>query len=114
MSLGTLGRWPAVGLLLLAECLAASTPVTGQQAVARKIKTQVAPTYPELARRMNISGTVRLQVRVDKSGTVKETKLVGGHPVLANAAMDAIRRWKYEPGPEETVGMVEFRFDPNQ
>jgi hypothetical protein len=39
---------------------------------------------------------------------------VGGHPVLANASLDAVKRWKYEPGPEETTGIVEFHFDPKQ
>jgi TonB family protein len=82
--------------------------------VLRKTKSQVSPTYPDLARRMSITGVVKIQVRVDKSGMVKETKLIGGHPVLANAAMEAVKRWKYEPGPEETVGIVEFRFNPNQ
>jgi len=94
--------------------LITNTPLLGQDAVARKIKTQVAPAYPELARRMSITGVVKIQVRVDKVGTVKEAKLVGGHPVLANAAMDAVKRWKYEPAADETTGIVEFRFSPNQ
>jgi TonB family protein len=82
--------------------------------MARKIKTQSPPVYPELARRMSITGVVKIQLKVDKSGAVKEMKLIGGHPVLANAAMDAIKRWKYEPGSEETTGVVEIRFGPNQ
>jgi outer membrane biosynthesis protein TonB len=43
---------------------------------------------------------------------VKNAQLVGGHPVLANAALDAVKRWRYEAGKEETTGIVEFRFDP--
>ena len=115
MSLATQKRFPMIVLLLLAECLAASIPALGQDgAVPRKTKSQIAPTYPDLARRMSITGVVKIQVRVDKSGNVKETKLIGGHPVLANAAMDAIKKWKYEPAPEESVGVVEFRFTPTQ
>lgn len=91
-----------------------NVPVLGQDAITRKVKSQVAPSYPDLARRMSITGVVKIQVRVDKSGTVKETKLIGGHPVLANAAMDAVKRWKYEPASDETTGIVEFRFAPNQ
>lgn len=91
-----------------------NVPALGQDAITRKVKSQVAPAYPDLARRMSITGVVKIQVRVDKGGTVKETKLIGGHPVLANAAMDAVKRWKYEPASDETTGIVEFRFTPNQ
>lgn len=114
MSIGSLGRWAKAGALLLSTSLITNVPALGQDIITRKIKSQVAPTYPDLARRMSISGVVKIQVRVDKSGTVKETKLIGGHPVLANAAMDAVKRWKYEPASDETTGIVEFRFAPNQ
>jgi TonB family protein len=77
------------------------------------VKSKVAPTYPDLAKRMSISGVVKVMVTVDKSGNVKTTKLVGGHPVLAGAAMDAVKKWKYEAGSDETTGIVEFHFDPN-
>jgi len=38
--------------------------------------------------------------------------VVGGHPLLVNAAMDAIKKWKFEPAPEESTGIVEFKFQP--
>jgi TonB family protein len=107
-------RLSKVGVLLLGGCLVGNGLVMGQEALTRKVKSQVAPTYPELARRMSISGVVKIQVKVDKSGVIKETKLIGGHPVLANAALDAIKRWKYEPAAEETTGVVEIHFTPNQ
>jgi TonB family protein len=110
-----LARWAAVSLLSIVGVAAGSAPAWGQeQEIARKLKTKVPPAYPELARRMNIAGVVRVQITVDKSGAVKNSKLVGGHPILANAAMDAVRRWRYESGAEETTGVVEFRFDPAQ
>ena len=62
---------------------------------------------------MNITGTVRVVVMVSSNGTVKSTKLVGGHPILVSAAMDALKRWKFEPGSEESTGMVEFKFQPS-
>jgi TonB family protein len=106
----------ALGLLLLCGCVAASVPATGQEAeqITRKTRSKVAPLYPDLARRMNITGVVKVQITVDKNGIVKNPKLVGGHPILANAAMDAVRKWRYESGPEETTGVVEFHFDPTQ
>ncbi len=116
MSLRALTHWAAVGLLI-AGCAAASAPVAGGQEpeqITRKLKSKVAPLYPELARRMNITGVVKVQITVDKNGSIKNTKLVGGHPILANAAMDAVRKWRYESGSEETIGVVEFHFDPTQ
>ena len=78
----------------------------------RKTKTAVNPTYPDLARRMRIYGVVKVLVTVAPDGTVKETRLVGGHPVLANAVMDAVKRWRFEAG-SETKESLEFRFAPS-
>ena len=70
--------------------------------------------FPELARRMNITGVVKIQITVATNGSVKNIKLVGGHPVLATAAIDAVRKWRFEAGPQESTGLVEFHFDPTQ
>jgi TonB family protein len=101
--------------LMISGCLAASAgPAWGQEEINRKVKSKPAPIYPELARRMSITGVVKVQITVATNGVVKDAKLVGGHPVLANAALDAIRKWRYEASKEETTGVVEFRFDPAQ
>ncbi|MGA2697431.1 MAG: energy transducer TonB [Terriglobales bacterium] len=78
----------------------------------RKVRSRVAPTYPDIARRMSISGVVRMQVVVEPNGTLKDAKVMGGHPLLVNAAMDAVKKWKFEPGPSETTENVEFTFAP--
>ena len=70
--------------------------------------------YPELARRMKIVGVVRVEITVSANGSVKSARLVGGHPVLANAALDAVKKWRFETGPQESMGIVEFHFDPTQ
>ena len=117
MFLRPLTHWFAVGLLLVLGCAAESGPVAWAQEpqeITRKLKSKIAPVYPELARRMNITGVVKVQITVDKTGAIKNTKLVGGHPILANAALDAVRKWRYESGSEETTGVVEFHFDPTQ
>ncbi|MGA2979521.1 MAG: energy transducer TonB [Terriglobales bacterium] len=115
MSVQALNRAFAVGLLLIGAWAASSSPLSwGQEEIARKAKSKVAPVYPELARRMNISGVVRVQVTVAANGSIKDAKLVGGHPVLANAALDAVRKWRYEAAPAESTGIVVFRFDPTQ
>jgi TonB family protein len=78
--------------------------------LSKRVKTRVQPTYPELARRMAVKGTVKLMVTVGTNGKVKSTKVVGGHPILVGASEDAIRRWKFEPAADETTGIVEFTF----
>jgi TonB family protein len=108
-------RWPATGLLALlmgAAVMFQAMPAMAQGELARKPKTKVAPTYPELARRMNITGTVKVLVVVSASGTLKDTKVVGGNPLLVNAAMDALKKWKFEPADSESSGTVEFKFQP--
>lgn len=78
----------------------------------RKVKTKVPPSYPEIARKMGLSGTVKLEVVVMPNGNVKDTKVIGGHPILVNAAVDAVKKWKFETASGESTGTVEFRFDP--
>ena len=84
-----------------------------QDQVNRKVKSKVSPAYPELARRMSIAGVVKVQVVVAPNGSVKSTKVVGGHPLLVTAAVDAVKKWRFEPAADETTGVVEFKFDPN-
>jgi len=100
---------------LLASAAAATLqplPAVAQGELTRKAKTKVAPTYPELARRLNITGTVKVLVVVTPSGSLKDTKVVGGNPVLVDAAMDALKKWKFEPADSESSGTVEFKFQP--
>jgi TonB family protein len=104
----------AVGLLLIGGWAATSAPLARGQEIDRKTKSKVAPVYPELARRMNITGVVKVQITVAANGSVKNVKLVGGHPVLANVALDAVKKWRFETGPQESTGIVEFHFDPTQ
>jgi TonB family protein len=80
----------------------------------RKVRQRVSPQYPELAKRVNASGTVKLEIEVAPNGEVKAVKALGGHPLLIPAAEDAIRKWKYEPAKETSTAVVEFRFGSNQ
>jgi TonB family protein len=77
----------------------------------RKVLKQVAPVYSELARRANITGTVKVEVTIAPNGTVKSTKLVGGSPLLADSALEAVKGWKYEPASAETTTVVIFNFN---
>ena len=115
MSLRAMRRWLCGALLGLAAISTVVHPVPGyaqQEELTRKVKNKVQPVYPEIARRMSITGTVRVAVVVTPNGTLKSSKVVGGHPLLINAAMDALKRWKFEPAAEESSGIVEFKFQP--
>ena len=76
----------------------------------RKVKTKTNPVYPELARRMNVTGKVKIEVVVTPDGRVKSTRVVGGHPLLVQACQDAVKEWKFAPAPEESTQVVEFEF----
>jgi protein TonB len=58
---------------------------------------QVDPTYPPLARQAHIRGTVVLTAIVDKDGRIQNLQLVSGHPILAPAAIEAVKQWRYKP-----------------
>jgi TonB family protein len=62
---------------------------------------------------MNIKGSVKVDLTVAPNGSVKKTRVIGGNPVLVTVALDAVRQWKFEPGPEDTTEMVELRFSPS-
>ncbi|MBZ5656474.1 MAG: energy transducer TonB [Acidobacteriia bacterium] len=113
MSFRGLRRW-AAGLLISACAAGSAGSAWGQGELSRKVKSKIAPAYPDLARRMAITGVVKVEITVAANGTVKSAKLVGGHPVLANAVLDAVKKWRYETSNEETTGIVEFHFDSAQ
>ena len=78
----------------------------------RAIVDRVVPVYPDLARRAQIHGTVRVGVVVAPSGKAKFTQVIGGNPLLAKAAVDAIEKWKWAPAAQETKELVELNFHP--
>ena len=77
---------------------------------ARKPVINPVPEYPEIARRMNITGTVRTEIVIAADGTIKSVRVLGGHPLLVDAVQKALKRWKYAPGGSETTIQVDFKF----
>jgi TonB family protein len=102
------------GLFLLSLMVMPVSSGAQQEEITRKVKTRVEPTRPELARRMNIAGVVKVQVVVSPDGSVKSTKVIGGHPLLTTAAMDALKKWRFEAASEETTGVIVFKFERQQ
>ncbi|HKF50373.1 MAG TPA: energy transducer TonB [Terracidiphilus sp.] len=77
----------------------------------RVVKMRVPPTYPELAKRMKISGPVKLEATVDPDGKVKDVKTISGNRALSVAAEDALRKWKFEPGSGDATVPITINFD---
>jgi TonB family protein len=105
-------RVVAVLIVLISLCalIATLSPATAFAEEGRKVKVRVPPVFPEVARRANITGTVKVQAVVAPGGDVRSTKVVGGHPMLAAAAEDAIKKWKYEPASETSTLVIEVEF----
>jgi TonB family protein len=79
-------------------------------AEARAIKSRVPPVYPEIAKRMKITGVVEVEVKVDPEGRVTDAKALSGSRMLSPAAEDAVRKWKFATGPGESTVEVDVSF----
>jgi TonB family protein len=77
----------------------------------RKLVRKVEPRYPDIARRMNLGGTVKVVATVASDGNVKKVEPLGGSPILVEAAESAVSQWKFAPG-GESKETVELRFNP--
>jgi protein TonB len=75
----------------------AKPTVVGGDVQAAKLLKKVIPAYPPLARQARVSGTVQLIGVIAKDGTIQQLQVVGGHPLLVKAALDAVRQWIYRP-----------------
>ena len=104
-----------IGRFLLCALMLATPLVRAQQGIsenARRVTNRVVPPHPELARAMNVKGIVKLEVSVAPNGTINSVKLIGGHPVLAQAAERAVLKWRWEPSGRESTEAIELRFEP--
>lgn len=79
---------------------------------SRKVVAKVVPKYPDIARSMNLTGTVKLAALVLANGTVKSVEVKGGNPLLVQSAERAVQEWKWEKADHESTEDVEFRFHP--
>jgi TonB family protein len=79
----------------------------------RSVKTASKPVFPELAKRMNVAGSVKVECVVAPNGTVKSAKALGGHPLLIDAALTAAKSSKFEPAAEETKELITYNFNNN-
>lgn len=106
-------RAPWLFALSLAAAVLVFIPALARSedhSAAREIKIRVMPAYPDIARRMQLSGKVRLDVTISADGHVKNVRPIGGHPVLVNSATDAVKGWRFATAPAETTETIEIEF----
>jgi TonB family protein len=100
--------------LILGGSIAVLPRATAQENPAestkRKVKTKALPDYPELARQMNATGKVKIEATISAEGRVTSTKVIGGSPLLVGAALEALKKWRFESAAKESTEIVEFDF----
>ena len=69
----------------------------GGDVQAAKLVNRVVPVYPQMAKQVRVQGTVKLSATIGRNGTVENLVLISGPPLLVAAAMDAVKRWVYQP-----------------
>ncbi len=97
-------------LRAVALALAVALAIPAWAADARAVKSRVAPVYPEIAKRMRITGVVRVEATVEADGKVSGVKTISGNRALSTAAEDAVRQWKFVPGDGKATVEVEIEF----
>ena len=88
------------------------TGLAADEPGSRKATKRVQPFYPELARKLQLRGTVRLTAVVASGGRVTDTEVLGGHPILAAAAQEAAKQWVFQPASSESRELLVFVFTP--
>jgi len=68
------------------------------------------PEYPDVAKKMGLHGTVKLRLWITPDGTVRRVEYIGGHPLLAESALKAVKNWKYAAATQESETTVEIKF----
>jgi len=102
--------------ILLVSILIGTTWVSladAQTAKGRKVITRIEPEYPETLKHLYIGGIVRIQAVVGPNGTVESTRLLGGNPILGQAAMKAVKQWKYSNANSKELLEVKVEFNPH-
>jgi protein TonB len=74
------------------------TKIRVSQGVAQgNLLHEVKPMYPQIAKAARVSGAVVLQASISKDGSIQNLKVVSGHPMLVQSALDAVKQWRYKP-----------------
>jgi len=100
----------ACSLALLLPLLPATASAQSAAKPHRKVVVMVQPDYPDVLKNGHFEGQVRLEATVLPNGVVSKVDVKGGNPMLSKYASQAVEKWKYVPGPTQTVEEVVFNF----
>jgi len=103
----------SLGALCLGVLLLASAPLSHAQDSTRKVVKKAPVQYPAILKSKGIGGTVKLKVLVKADGTVRDTEVIGGNPILAESAQKSVMQWKFSPGSTDTAVEISVVFDPH-
>lgn len=101
-----------LGALFFSTLLACSITSHAQDS-ARKIVKKIPVYYPSILKSKAIGGVVRLKVFVKPDGSVRDSEILGGNPILAESAQKSVMQWKFSPASSETTLEVSVTFDPH-
>lgn len=76
----------------------------------RRLLIRLDAEYPPIALKMNLHGSVKLKIWITPDGAVRRLEYVGGHPLLAESALKAVKNWKYAAAAKESTAEVEVKF----
>jgi TonB family protein len=100
----------ALLFLISLACLLLALPAHADE---RRVEKRVPPTYPEIAKRMRITGIVHIEATVAPDGSVTSVKTTSGNKMLSPAAEDAVKRWKFVPGDSQSTVGIDVNFETN-
>lgn len=102
-------------MIAFLAALIPATSMVAQQAqpeTHRRAVQKIEPGYPQMAKTLKLSGTVKVAVKVAPNGKVVSAAALGGHPLFAQVAVDAVRQWRFEAAGQQTEEIVYINFQP--
>src|SRR6266404_1173841 len=93
--------------------LAKAHPDANQQAEGpRQLRVKIAPEYPTIAKQMKLKGAAQVEATIGRDGTVTDVRVLGGHPLLVDALVRAVKQWKYQPAAKDSTELIRYSFEP--
>jgi TonB family protein len=103
-----------LGTLCACVLLLCCTAHGQAQENARKVLKKAPVSYPSILKSKGIGGVVKLRVYVKPDGSVRDSEVIGGNPILAESAQKSVAQWKFSTGSTETMMEVSVVFDPHE
>jgi TonB family protein len=104
-----MGRARSLCAVVLLQSLAL-VGVSLAQETSRKVIARTAPSYPDLARKMHLSGKGKVEVVISPAGSVTTARFVGGNPVFEASAVETVKQWKFETAAAATKTVIVLEF----